>query len=282
MANGTTVTANDIESAFAGRFNVGSQIGTGGQGWVFRATRLATPHGDDAADDVALKIYSGRTELIRVAREVEALTQIRHTSIANLVEHGSVTLGGQVSRYVACDYIDGTPLDKSLLSGPAPLRVVAVVGRDILRAICQLWPKRIVHRDINPKNVMLRIGNREAVLIDLGIARHVGRGPITSLGTAWGTEGYMSPEQNRAEQQLSCFSDVFSLGIVLQEMLIGRHPTNGIQDSIVTNPPPTLDLAFRTPTELAELIDQMLSIRPAFRGQPDSLAESFAELASTI
>lgn len=282
MPNLPPISARDLESAFAGRFEVRGEIGTGGQGAVYRAIRRATPDGAAAADDVALKIYNGRTEVVRVAREVDALTRIRHASIANLVEHGSVVVRSETSLYVACDFIEGTPLDKRLVGGRLPPNVVAAIARDILRAISELWSRRIVHRDVNPKNIMLRVGERDSVLIDLGIARHIGQGPITSLGTAWGTNGYMSPEQDRAEQQLSCFSDVFSLGVVLQESLLGAHPTGCDQDALDTSPPKTAGLIADAPPAIAALIDQMLSPRPAFRPQPETLAESFAALASTL
>ena len=282
MSIQSPLTARDLESAFAGRFEVGDEIGVGGQGAVYRATRRATPDGAPAADDVALKIYNGRVEVIRVAREVDALTRIRHASIANLVEHGSVVVRAETSLYVACDFIDGTPLDGRLTKGRLPANVVVAIARDMLRAINELWSRRIVHRDVNPKNIMLKVGERDAVLIDLGIARHVGQGPITSLGTAWGTNGYMSPEQDRAEQQLSCLSDVFSLGVVLQEALLGQHPTQCNQNILSSCPPKTASLMSDVPTALAGLIDQMLSPRPAFRPQPDTLAESFAAMTPTL
>src|SRR5690606_16371777 len=149
------------------------------------------------SDDVALKIYDAEGQDARVAREVAAMGRIRHPALAGLVESGHLTLGGRALRYVAWEYVDGEALDERLVRGPLAPNTVAVVGRDVASALSELWDHRIVHRDVKPKNVMLRTGEREAVLIDLGIARHLAEGTLTPHGMVWGTPGYMSPEQIR-------------------------------------------------------------------------------------
>jgi eukaryotic-like serine/threonine-protein kinase len=277
------VTPDEVGVALGPRFTVEGEIRRGAQGIVFKARRIGTPTGEPAADVVALKVYAPGTQLARVEREIDALTRIRHASTANLVEHGILVLNTGESIYVACDFIEGTALDERLYArGAVTHRTVAVIGRDIAAAIAQLWAHRIVHRDVNPKNIMLRIGEREAVLIDLGIARHLQRRAITSGGRAWGTEGYMSPEQNRAEQQLSGLSDVFSLGVVLQEALIGRHPNGGDQEGVMRRTALTEDLDPQVPTELCAIIDKMLTLRPTFRPRPSELTEVFSRLAASL
>ena len=156
------------------------------------------------------------------------------------------------------------------------------LGRDVARAIDHIWSKRIVHRDVAPKNMMLRRGDLEAVLIDLGIARHLSESPLTAPGLTWGTYGYLSPEQCRAEPNLSCHSDVFSLGVSLQEALVGRHPTRGDQQILVTTPPKTSDLVPSSPAALAEVVDLMLSLRAPFRPLPAALVIRFADLAASL
>ncbi len=277
------VTAEAIGTSVGPRFLIEREVRRGAQGIVFRAKRLRTPEGDPAADTVALKVYAPGTQLARVAREIEALERIRHTNVANLLEHGAVSLDSGSTIYVACDFIEGVALDERLIaSGPLPYRTVSVIGQNLSAALAQMWSHRIVHRDVSPKNIMLRIGEREAVLIDLGIARHVRLHALTSGGRAWGTEGYMSPEQDRAEQSLSSLSDVFSLGVVLQEALLGRHPNGGDQQSVMRRTNLTEDLDPNVPSELAAIIDKMLSLRPAFRPQPVTLAGIFERLTTTL
>lgn len=272
-----------IAAALGPRFVIEGEVRGGGQGIVFKAKRRETREGEPAADTVALKVYAPGTQLARVAREIDALERIRHTTVANLVEHGTLALDVGPTIYVACDFIEGIALDQRLAAnGPVSYRTVAVIGQNISAALTQMWAHRIVHRDVNPKNIMLRIGEREAVLIDLGIARHVRLHALTSGEQAWGTEGYMSPEQNRAEQALSSLSDVFSLGVVLQEALVGRHPNGGDQQSVMRRTNLTEDLDQNIPAELAAVIDKMLSLRPAFRPQPVKLAEIFERLATSL
>lgn len=215
-------------------------------------------------------------------REIRALNGFRHANLANIVEHGRISLSGESVRYVAWEYIDGEPLDMKLRAGPLHPKTVACVGRDVARAIDHIWSKRIVHRDVTPKNIMLRKGDAEAVLIDLGIARHLFESPLTAPGLTWGTYGYLSPEQCRAEPNLTCHSDVFSLGVSLQEALAGRHPTRGDQQILVTTPPRTADLVPSSPAALAEVVDLMLNPRAPFRPLPAVLVARLAELAANL
>jgi len=231
---------------------------------------------------VALKIYLDSRQIERVEREIRALEGFYHPNLANLIEHGRIEEEGRGTRYVAWEFIAGHALDHRLSSQALQAKTVACVGRDISRAISHIWTKRIVHRDVNPKNIILREGERGAVLIDLGVARHLSESALTSPGVTWGTRGYLSPEQCRAETQLTCQSDVFSLGIVLQEALCGHHPTRGDQSLLVTNPRQTAELAPHAPAALAALVDSMMKLRAAFRSSPEALAVGFAELAASI
>jgi eukaryotic-like serine/threonine-protein kinase len=283
LPNQFDVTLEEVADAIGPRFRMERQVRKGGQGIVFKAHRLATRANESAADVVALKVYALGTQLARVEREIDALERIRHTCTANLVEHGTINLSGEQTIYVACDFIEGTALDERLIAqGPVSYATVAVIGRDTAAALSALWAHRIVHRDVNPKNIMLRVGERQAILIDLGVARHVRRHALTSGPHAWGTEGYMSPEQNRAEQNLSTLSDVFSLGIVLQESLIGRHPNGNDQQGVMRRTNATEDLDPKVPEELAVTIDSMLSVRSSFRPAPAKLVEIFSRLATRL
>jgi eukaryotic-like serine/threonine-protein kinase len=283
LPNQFEVTLEEVVAALGPRFRVDRQVRRGAQGIVFKAHRLMTLANEQAADVLALKVYAPGTQLARIEREIEALERIRHACTANLIEHGFLSLSAGKTIYVACDFIDGIALDERLaVQGPLPYSKVAVIGRDMSAALSALWNERIVHRDVNPKNIMLRVGEMQAILIDLGVARHVRKHALTSGPHAWGTEGYMSPEQNRAEQNLSALSDVFSLGVVLQEALIGRHPSGNDQQGIMRRTLPTDELDPKVPDELATTIDSMLSLRSSFRPPPAKLLEIFGRLAISL
>jgi serine/threonine protein kinase len=240
------------------------------------------PDGRALAEDCAIKYYFDPAQDERVDREIRALEGFRHPNLANILEHGRIDLSGDSVRYVAWEYIDGEPLDLKLRAGALSGKTVACIGRDVARAIDHIWSKRIVHRDVTPKNIMLKRGDSEAVLIDLGIARHLFESPLTGPGVSWGTYGYLSPEQCRAEPNLTCHSDIFSLGVSLQESLAGQHPTHGDQQNLVSAPPRTSDLVPSSPAALAQVVDSMLSLRAPFRPLPAALVLRFADLAACL
>ncbi|MEQ1871389.1 MAG: protein kinase [Vicinamibacterales bacterium] len=189
----------EILAAFPGVYSRAASVYAGGQGAVFRAERLDGSVG-------ALKIYvpdaAAQVEE-RTAREVEALEHIARPTIVTLDGHGTVTIRGDQCRYVCTTFIDGVTL-ASRATTPGigmPLEQVARIGHDIADAVEALWarPYRIVHRDIKPQNIMLSTSGN-AVLIDLGIARHTTLESLTLTGGAWGTPGFMSPEQATARK----------------------------------------------------------------------------------
>ncbi|PYO71591.1 MAG: serine/threonine protein kinase [Gemmatimonadetes bacterium] len=271
-----------VAVALGGRYTIHEELRVGGQGVVYRAIRTKAQDGSAANDSVALKLHTDPGQDLRVEREISAMERLRHPNLANLIEHARVTIVGRNVRYVAWEFIQGEALDHRLQTGPLPPKTVACLGRDVARAIEHIWSARIVHRDVNPKNIMLRVGDREAVLIDLGVARHLDERTITTKGATWGTMGYLSPEQCHAEPQLTCQSDVYCLGIVLQQSLCARHPTNGDQAALIAKPPRTVDLVAATPAALADLIDGMFHPRAAFRPAPAAIAEKLAELADRL
>lgn len=269
----------EANAALGSRFVIGNVIRGGGQGVVCDGSRISTPDNRSVVDHCALKYYFDPAQDERVEREIRALEGFRHPNLANILEHGRIQVQGQSVRYVAWEYIEGEPLDLRLQTGSLSCKIVACIARDVSRAIDHIWSKRIVHRDVNPKNIMIRSGDSEAVLIDLGIAKHLFESPLTMPGLTWGTYGYLSPEQCRAEPNLTCHSDVFSLAVSLQEALLGRHPTSGDQRILVAAPPKTSVLLPSSPAALAREIDAMLSLRAPFRPLPGILVSRFADLA---
>lgn len=280
--NSLRVTSEQLTTALEGRYADIQSLRTGGQATVFRARRVFTKDRMPAGELVALKLFTHREATERIEREVGAMMRIRHVTVANLIEHGTVTAERSVVRYVASEFVEGEALDHRIVKGPLPPRAVAAIGRDVGTAIDQIWGQRIVHRDVSPKNVMLRTGERGAVLIDLGIAKHLGQTGITTQGTVWGTRGYMSPEQWDGTLELACASDIFALGVVLVEALAGCHPTEGDQHDLLQRRIVVADLVPNAPAGLVQLVQRMLSTRSSFRPLPGEVAKRCTVLAATL
>lgn len=267
----------EIAAALGGRYVLGPELRVGGQGVVYRATRVRDVRGGVCSDDVALKLHLDSKQDERVEREIKAAKSLRHAALAALLEDGVVVIGGKNVRYIAWQYIQGEPLDARLSRGPLDERQTLQVAQDVVSAIAVLWSQRIVHRDIAPKNVML-MPNGRAVLIDLGGARHLDNTTITAAGATFGTPGYFSPEQCRAEHALTSASDVFTLGVVMLECLIGHHPTHGDQNALVSSPVPVASIIPAVTADLRQVIEGMLHPRAPFRPRIAELQARFHEL----
>ncbi len=270
-------TPADVEAALNRRYVVGPEIAVGGQGAVFKATRILRPDGTDTYDIVALKLHFHQSQDIRVQREIGAMQDIVHATLARLIEHGHCDVAGRHTRFVAYDFIDGETLQNRLKSGPLLESEVLAIGRDIAAAVAAIWLRRIVHGDIKPSNIMLR-DSGGAVLIDLGAARHLQADySEAEARKPFGTAGYFSPEQARGARALTCASDVFSLGVVMLQSLMGRHPTDYHQS-------PFADGFRASGGKLAASIallgrlDMMLSANPTFRPNPAELSRYFQML----
>jgi serine/threonine protein kinase len=211
----------------------------------------------------------------RVQREISAMENISHPALARLIEHGYCGVAGRPTRYVAWEFIDGESLGDRLESGPLPEFEVLPIGSDVSAAIAELWSRRFVHGDVKPSNIMLRASGG-AVLIDLGAARHLEQDHTLAARQPFGTVGYLSPEQ-AVGATLSCASDIFSLGVVMLQSLLGQHPTdydqNALADGIRAS-----GRKLAVSTGLLSTLDTMLSVRPTFRPSPAALSSYFQGL----
>lgn len=266
------LTIAEVQATFAGKYLIDAALQAGGQGAVFKA-RV-----DPAGPCVALKIYHADQLEERLEREIEALKTIRGPTLVELQDSGACSTRGDQCRFLATTFIEGQPLDAVLAKdGGQQLERVARIGHDVALAIEQLWGARIVHRDIKPNNVMLTPAGG-AVLIDLGVARHIDLTSLTTTGKTWGTPGYFSPEQARM-QPLTCKSDVFALGVLLQECILGRHPTGRRQELLINGGVKTDGLRAKLPRFLVHQIDDMVQKAAIRRPLPGKLARDLAPLA---
>jgi serine/threonine-protein kinase len=241
----------EIEAAFSDRYRALSLLNQGGQGVACRATST-----DGTV--VALKVYETSHVAERSEREVAALRQLKSERLVRLHDAGEVEINGAIYRFIATTFISGTPLADVIAGGPVELAGAVRVLADIIEAIQELWStQQIVHRDVKPANIIVTSAMR-AVLIDLGIARHLTQKTITTAGHTYGTYGYFAPE-HFAGRRLSYKADVFAAGIVFQEMLLGSHPTAGRQELLVNGGPRLATLRLKIPGPLEYLVNKMVA-----------------------
>ncbi|HEX8645421.1 MAG TPA: protein kinase [Thermoleophilaceae bacterium] len=207
-----------IGTLINGRFRLEEQVGSGGMSTVYRAF-------DETLErTVAIKLMhrslSGDPQqLERFRREARAAARLSHPNVVTVIDAGE----DDGHPYIVFEFVDGETL-KARIKRLERLPVVEAVAYaiEIGRALGAAHAERLVHRDVKPQNVLLDPEGR-AKVTDFGIARSLEDGSLTATGRVVGTTDYVSPEQALG-QEVSAESDVYSLGIVLYEMLTGALP----------------------------------------------------------
>ncbi|HKQ74401.1 MAG TPA: alpha/beta fold hydrolase [Blastocatellia bacterium] len=250
-----------------GRYEIISQLGTGGMGEIYLAN-------DTQLDRrVALKLLSERYTgnalwLRRFIREAKAASALNHPNIITIHEIGQA--GGV--HFIATEYIEGKTLRQHLLEGPMKIAGAINIAAQVASALAAAHAAGIIHRDIKPENIMLRPDGYVKVL-DFGLAKQVDQESAnrevslsqlnTEPGIIMGTINYMSPEQARGID-VDTRSDIFSLGVALYEMLAGRAPFSGPSSSdvivsILDREPARLSLMLTgIPVELERIVSKSL------------------------
>ena len=207
-----------------GRYRIDSLIGAGGMGTVYRATRLLI--GDEVAIKILHQDQADANSSERFRREAQAAARLKHPNAVSIYDFGVSTDGLQ---YLVMEFVEGQSLREKLNHGPLDFATAAEVTSQVCAALDEAHRRHIIHRDIKPDNILLYSsadGLRVKVL-DFGIAklRDDTAGHLTQTGSVMGTPHYMSPEQCLGEE-LDPRADIYSVGIVLYEMLCGRVPFN--------------------------------------------------------
>jgi serine/threonine protein kinase len=213
-----------------GRYRVDSPLGVGGMGAVYRATHLRL--GRQVAIKVLLEQYGSQASfLVRFEREAKALASLRHPHIVSITDYG-VAAG---LPYLVMELLEGETLAARLRRAPFPPGQVLELSTQILRALSFVHERGLVHRDLKPGNIFLQRlpdGGEQLKLLDFGLAKYTHGDPewveqsLTNAGEIVGTPSYISPEQIACESADSR-SDVYSMGVLLFEMLSGRLPFEG-------------------------------------------------------
>jgi hypothetical protein len=210
-----------------GSYTIRSVLGTGGMGVVYLAEDKTLGR-DIALKALAPRLTNDQKGRERLRREARAAASLSHPNIATV--YALEEIGG--SLYLASEYVPGETLRDQLRQGPLPTTRVIDTGRALASALAAAHDRGIVHRDLKPENVM-RTPSGQIKVLDFGVARFLdaaddrpSQAPLTGDGFVLGTPAYMSPEQLRG-QPVDVRSDLFSLGIVLYELLTGVHPFGG-------------------------------------------------------
>ncbi|MGH7509063.1 MAG: protein kinase domain-containing protein [Gemmatimonadales bacterium] len=259
-----------LQAALGSHYRLERELGRGGMGVVFLAT-------DTALDRrVAIKVV--HPELAphesvtrRFLAEARTIARLRHPNVVAV--HAAGSAGGLL--YYVMDEVAGESLRQKLIRhGHLPVQDVSRIVSDLASALDAAGRAGIVHRDVKPENVLLDEASGRALLADFGIARAVAEeagSSSTGQGVAVGTPVYMSPEQ-AAGEEIDSRSDLYALGVVAYEMLVGRPPFQGnhrvvVSKHIAERPVPIERLRPETPASLAQAIMRALEKQPTERWQ---------------
>ena len=204
-------------------YEILSELGRGGMGVVYKARQVGLNR------LVALKMilaggHAGERELARFRVEAEAIAKLQHPHIVQVYEID--TADGRP--YFCLEFVDGGPLDKKLGGDPQPFREAAELVRKLAEAMDYAHRRHIIHRDLKPANVLLTTDGSPKVT-DFGLAKKLDEeSSHTQSGSIMGTPSYMAPEQAQGRtRDIGPAADIYSLGAILYETLVGRPPFKG-------------------------------------------------------
>lgn len=242
-----------------GPLTIEKELGSGAMGTVFLARHSET------GVKVALKVMlaglgSNPKAQARFEREADVLRQLRHPNVVRLLASGRY----RGKPFYAMEFIEGESLDKILeRRGKLSWQEAIELSKQICSALQHVHDKGILHRDLKPSNVMITVEGI-AKLTDFGIAKDLDRTALTSANYTVGTAAYMSPEQCRGESDIDHRTDLYSLGVMLFELIAGRRPFEAdspvqmLMKHLKAKPPRLSTFVPDIPAELDTLVDQLL------------------------
>jgi serine/threonine protein kinase len=274
----------DVPQVIAGRFRIEREIGTGGMGTVYLATHLGLER------PVAVKIIkrecAGDADVAdRFLREARTMAKLRHPNAAMIFDAGNLPDG---RHFIVMEFVEGETLSQALArEGRFPASKAVNIATQICDVLEEAHRIGIIHRDLKPSNILL--GKRGVCVLDFGVAKVLASSAestfthaSTGSGQLIGTPRYMSPEQCLG-QRVGARSDLYSLGVLLYEMLAGRTPfVDPLQSALLikqaTAPPPPLPrLRQDVGRPLALAVHTLLAKRPEDRPRTAAIAKVLLE-----
>jgi serine/threonine protein kinase len=214
----TGLASSLIGTVLSGRYRLESKLGSGGMSTVYLARDITLERW--VAVKVMHREMSDQPDQIeRFRREARAVAQLSHPNIVSVIDAGED--GGHP--YIVFEYVDGETLKQRIERvGPLPVDEATAYAIEIGRGLAAAHSRRLVHRDVKPQNVLIDSEGR-AKVTDFGIARSLEADGLTQTGRVLGTTDYVSPEQAMG-RGVDARTDIYSLGVVLYEMLTGEVP----------------------------------------------------------
>ena len=277
-----TTTDTLINRTFDKRYVIRRKLGSGGMADVYLA------EDQELGRRVALKLLNDRHAaddqfVERFRREAQSAAGLSHPNIVSIFDRGLA----EGTYYIAMEFLDGRTLKELLIrNGPTPIPIAIDYARQILGALSFAHRNGIIHRDIKPHNIVVGSDGRLKVT-DFGIARS-GASQMTEAGSIVGTAQYLSPEQARGAR-VDPRSDLYSLGIVLYEMLTGRVPFTGdtaveiAMKHLSEVPEPPSKLRPEVPHDLDAVVMRALAKEPERRyGSAEEMDADLARVARGV
>jgi len=248
-------------------FEIKELIATGGMAAIYKAVQVSLDR------TVAIKILHGHLAqdkdfIIRFEREAKAAANLKHDNIVNIIDFGKT----EDVYFIAMEYVEGKSL-KDLMHAVdfVPFDIALTIAREISQGLYHAHQKGVVHRDIKPANILIGLDGGIKIA-DFGLAQAQDLISVTVTGSIVGTPAYMSPEQ-AGGKKIDHRSDLFSLGVVIYEMITGRKPFSGqnyssiIHEIITVVPPKPFEANPLIPREISAIIEKMLNKDPEQRQQ---------------
>jgi serine/threonine protein kinase/tetratricopeptide (TPR) repeat protein len=262
-------------------YKILQKIGEGGMGEVYLAEDMQLDR------RVAIKFLPFRMSadahaLARFQREAKAAAALRHPNVVTIHEFG-VCID---QPYIIMEFVEGTPLSSVIQDGNLAVQRAVKIAVETCDGLAEVHRAGIVHRDIKPGNIHIDKAGHVRIL-DFGLALRGELPPLTDEKTLVGTISYMSPEQTRGED-VDIRSDIFSLGVVLYEMLTGRRPFGGSHPAVVLNaianktPEPVHILNPNVCDSTARVVEKAMAKDPAHRFQSADAMGSALRQAESV
>jgi serine/threonine protein kinase/tetratricopeptide (TPR) repeat protein len=264
-------------TTFAGRYQIIEELGKGGMGKVYRVLDKKLN------EEVALKLIrpevaSDKQTIERFSNELKLARKIAHRNVGKMYE----LMEDEGTRFITMEYVPGENLKNTIRRiGQLPVAKSIAIAKQICEGLAEAHRLGVVHRDLKPSNIILDSEGNSRIM-DFGIARSLSGEGITGTGVMIGTPEYMSPEQVEGKE-VDQRSDIYSLGIILYEMVTGRVPFEGDTPLSIAHkqryevPQPPEELNAQIPEHLSGLILRCLEKDKEKRFQ--SAADVYSELS---